>query len=171
MGESLALFTPQAPTSHPTDRLHGPRMPRSQSLPAKLTRPAAARLIRRERLFRQLDDSLRRKLVWVSGPAGAGKTSLVSTYLETRRLRSVWYQIDARDADLAAFFHYLRLAAHGRSGGEPLPVFAAEHAAALEVFSRRFFESFFARFPEQVTFVFDGYQDAGAESRIHEVML
>ena len=146
-------------------------MPSAPSLPAKLTRPAAAGLIRRERLFRQIDESLRRKLVWVSGPAGAGKTSLMSTYIETRRLRSVWYQIDARDADLAAFFHYLRLAAQGRGGGEPLPVFAAEHAAGLEAFSRRFFEAFFVRFPEQITFVFDGYQEAQADSRFHEVML
>ena len=146
-------------------------MSNAPQLPAKLTRPAAGGLIRRERLFRQLDESLRRKLVWVSGPAGAGKTSLVSTYIETRRLRSVWYQIDARDADLAAFFHYLRLAAQGRGGGEPLPVFAAEHAAGLDAFSRRFFEAFFARFPEQITFVFDGYHEAAADSRIHEVML
>ena len=146
-------------------------MPTAQSLPAKLTRPAASGLIRRERLFRQLDESLRRKLVWVSGPAGAGKTSLVSTYLETRRVRNVWYQIDVRDADLAAFFHYLRLAAQGRGGGEPLPVFAAEHAAGLEAFARRFFEAFFARFPEQITFVFDGYQETPAASRMHEVML
>jgi ATP/maltotriose-dependent transcriptional regulator MalT/DNA-binding SARP family transcriptional activator len=146
-------------------------MPSRPRLPAKLTRPAASGLIRRERLFRQIDEGLRRKLLWISGPAGAGKTSLVSTYIETRRLRSVWYQIDARDADLAAFFHYLRLAAQGRGGGEPLPVFAAEHAAGLEAFSRRFFEAFFARFPEQITFVFDGYHEAAADSRIHEVTL
>lgn len=141
------------------------------SLPAKLTRPATIGLVRRERLFKQLDESLRRKLVWVSGPGGAGKTSLLSTYLETRRLHPLWYQIDVRDTDLATFFHYLRLAAQGRGGGEPLQVFEPRHAAELEAYSRRFFEAFFARFQEQVILVFDGYQDVGADSRLHEAML
>jgi LuxR family transcriptional regulator, maltose regulon positive regulatory protein len=143
----------------------------TQSLPPKLTRPAATGLIRRERLFKLLDEKLRRKLVWISGPAGAGKTSLLSSYLETRRLHTLWYQIDVRDADLATFFHYLRLAVHGRGRGESLQVFSPAHSAELDAFSRRFFEAFFARFQEQFTLVFDGYQDLGADSRLHEVML
>ena len=146
-------------------------MPGTPSLPAKLTRPAATGLFRRDRLFRQLDENLRRKIVWVSGPAGAGKTSLLSTYLETRRLHSLWYQIDVRDADLATFFQYLRLAVQGRRRGAPLQVFAPEHVAELEAFSRRFFEAFFARFQEQIILVFDAYEKVAPDSRIHEVLL
>jgi ATP/maltotriose-dependent transcriptional regulator MalT/DNA-binding SARP family transcriptional activator len=142
-----------------------------KALPAKLTRPAAGGLVRRERLFRLLDESLRRKLVWVSGPGGAGKTSLVSTYLETRRMRSLWYQVDSRDADVATFFHYLRQAGQGRGAREPLPAFAPEHdGAGLDAFARPFFETFFARFPEQLTLVFDAYQEVPADARLHEAM-
>ncbi len=133
-------------------------MPGKHSLPAKLTRPAATGLVRRERLFKLLDRGLKRRIVWVSGPGGAGKTSLVSTYLDERRLQCVWYQFDAGDADLATFFHYLRLAARGRSGREPLPMFSPAHLTDLDVFSRRFFEAFFARLGNRVTLVFDDYQ-------------
>ena len=35
---------------------------------------------------------------------------MVSSFLEARGLRYVWYQIDPDDNDVATFFYYLRLA-------------------------------------------------------------
>ena len=101
-----------------------PPAPARQALPAKLTRPTASGLIQRERLFARLDRSLQSKVIWISGPGGAGKTSLVSSFIEARGLDCIWYQVDASDADLASFVHYLRLAARDYPG-EPLPAFTA----------------------------------------------
>jgi ATP/maltotriose-dependent transcriptional regulator MalT len=141
-------------------------------LPAKLTRPAGSGLIRRERLFRLLDEAARHKVTWPAAPGGAGKTSAVSAWIETRRLEHLWVQVDARDADLATFFHYLRLLAarDARPGHEPLPVYAPAHGAELEAFAHRFFEAFFARRDEATVLVFDGWQEAGAGARIDEVL-
>ena len=88
-------------------------------MPAKLVRPTASGLITRARLFERLDESLRSRVVWISGPGGAGKTSLVSTFIEARGLDCLWYQVDASDADLASVTHYLRLAVSRHSYLKP----------------------------------------------------
>lgn len=74
---------------------------------AKLTPPSPARLIQRERLFARLDAARVRQYLWIAAPAGAGKTSLATSWLAARGTRSLWYRIDEDDADPASFFRYL----------------------------------------------------------------
>ncbi len=154
-------------SSRPTRRSRS-AAPARPALPAKIARPAASGLLRRERLFARLDQSLQSKVVWISGPGGAGKTSLVSTFVESRGLDCIWYQVDASDADLASVVHYLRLAA-GDYPGEPLPAFTGAHFVELEAFARRFFEAFFGRFAQPIVIVFDNYQDVPPDSRFHDL--
>jgi DNA-binding SARP family transcriptional activator len=141
-----------------------------RQLPAKLTRPAATGLVRRPRLFRWLDAAARNPIVWIAAPGGAGKTSLVSTWLETRGILSLWYRIDSGDADPATFFHYMRLAARTRASVEPLPPFAPAHVMALDAYARRFFEAWFSLFDESVTLVFDNYERLGSDARTDELL-
>lgn len=151
-------------------RAPGPAAARSPRLPAKLTRPSAAGLVRRPRLFRWLDAAARHRIVWIAAPGGAGKTSLVSTWLETRGLAALWYRIDAGDADPATLFQFLRLAVHERSGAELLPPFAPAHMVALDVYAQRFFEAWFALFDEAVTLVFDNYERLAGATRTDELL-
>lgn len=58
----------------------------NRPLLAKLTRPEPALALPRPRLFEGLDEEL--SLVWVSGPAGAGKTTLVSSYVVNKKTRA-----------------------------------------------------------------------------------
>lgn len=141
-----------------------------RSLPAKLTRPAATGLLQRERLFRELDLSVRCKVLWISGPGGAGKTSLVATWLDARDIDCIWYRLDAGDADLANLFHYLRLSGRGRESVEPLPAFAPAHVAELDLHARRFFEAYFAGEYEALTLVFDNFERLPTGSRVDEVL-
>ena len=157
-------------TSASRARSQRPPAPAGQTLPAKLTRPTASGLIQRERLFTRLDQSGRSKVVWITGPGGAGKTSLVSSFVAARGLDCLWYQVDASDADLASFVHYLRLAARDYPG-EPLPAFTAAHFVELEAFARRFFEAFFGRFAKPIVIVFDNYQDVPPDSRFHDLVV
>jgi LuxR family maltose regulon positive regulatory protein len=74
---------------------------------AKLTRPRLFDAMPRQRLFRLLDAARKRPITWVAAPPGAGKTTLVASYLESRKAPLFWYQLDASDADPATFFWYL----------------------------------------------------------------
>ena len=126
-------------------------------LPPKLSRPSAAGLVARERLF-GLIDRFRRPIIWIDGPPGAGKTSLVASWIEARALPCLWYQVDAGDADPATFFHYLGEAAP--TGAAPLPPLTPEYLPDLAGFTRRFFKAFLERMPELTVIVLDNFQDA-----------
>ncbi|MBL8535017.1 MAG: hypothetical protein JNL33_14285, partial [Betaproteobacteria bacterium] len=136
---------------------------------AKLTRPRTEGLVPRERLFAALDAACERPVVWVAGPPGAGKTSLVSGYLEVRRRPCLWYQVDAGDADAATFFHYLRVAAmeSGAAKGKALPDYTDEFAADLEGFARRFFRALFGTGNDPSVLVLDNVQEAGEAAAFH----
>ena len=60
---------------------------------AKITRPTSVGTLTRPRLFRLLDGGKHKQVSWVWGPPGAGKTTLVASYLTTRN-PTLWYQVD-----------------------------------------------------------------------------
>ncbi len=140
---------------------------------AKITRPAAEGAVRRERLFRRLDQAGDRPLTWISGPAGSGKTVLAGSYVEDRKLTCIWYQVDPGDSDLAGFFYYLSLAGEGAvpAGGDPLPLLTPEYLPNVPEFSRRFFEALFARLSPPAVLVFDNLDEVPADAGLHRALL
>jgi LuxR family transcriptional regulator, maltose regulon positive regulatory protein len=135
---------------------------------AKLTRPKTHRVLRRDRLFALLDRARERPLVWLSGPPGAGKSTLVASYVEAHKGRAAWYHLDPGDDDIGTFFYYLAqsLPAGGKNSPQ-LPQFTAEQRANLAGYSRQFFRQFFAR---PTLLVLDNYHELAEGSAVHEVL-
>lgn len=140
---------------------------------AKITAPSAGTTVKRARLLERLDRAHERRLTWISGPAGCGKTTLVADYVQQKKARCLWYQVDHGDGDPAAMFHFLHLAvqtATTRSRKVPPPEFAPAFLPGLEVFARRFFRDLFAQLPSPLLIVFDNVQDAPPDSAFYDVL-
>jgi ATP/maltotriose-dependent transcriptional regulator MalT/DNA-binding SARP family transcriptional activator len=128
---------------------------------AKLTRPKLYDAVPRPRLFALLDEAATRPIVWLSGAPGVGKTTLVASYLEARRLRHLWYHCDVGDVDSATFVHYLRLGVAPLAGNAAttLPALTSEPQHNLPRFVRSFFRDLFSALPHPCVVVFDNFHE------------
>ena len=129
-------------------------------------------LVHRERLFRLLDKSREKPIVWLSAPGGSGKTTLVTSYLQTQQIPFLWYQVDERDTDPATFFYFMDLALQERFADqtERLPLLTPEYLGGIKTFTRRYFEQLFKSLPVPFTIVFDNYQDVSLHAAFHETI-
>lgn len=138
----------------------------------KITRPKITGVYERKRLFKLLDRCLHKPVTWISGPAGSGRTTLVGSYLDSRKLPCLWYQIDQGDSDIATFFYYLGLA--GKKAAprykKALPLLTPEYLMGLPTFTKRWFENLFSRLKPPYIVVFDNYQDVAPDSGLHDVL-
>jgi len=86
-------------------------------LQTKLHRPrVSSDLIVRPRLLERLHQGLERRLTLICAPAGFGKTTLVSSWIESNSagsadqpssFRAAWLSLDQNDRDLVVFLRYL----------------------------------------------------------------
>lgn len=139
---------------------------------AKITRPCASGILARPRLFTLLDLWQRRQVVRVSGPPGAGKTSLLTSYLDARQLSSLWYQLDEDDADPATFFYYFRQTIHPAQSRNrsSLPLLTPEYRPGLPTFTRRFFRALYGCLDQPFILVLDGYHHIPSDSPFHAMI-
>jgi LuxR family transcriptional regulator, maltose regulon positive regulatory protein len=124
---------------------------------AKVTCPTSTGYFPRHRLYRLLDKARKAPVLWVTGPPGCGKTALVSSYIESRRIPCIWYKVDEADADLSTFFYYLGLAA-GKAASRKrkrLPLLTPERMPGLSVFAQRYFEALSSLLPVPSLLVLD----------------
>ena len=84
---------------------------RSNDIPlirTKLQRPqVVGDHVHRVQLLERLDQRFQRPLTLVSAPAGYGKSTLVSCWLETSDLPAAWLSLDETDNNLHLFLSYL----------------------------------------------------------------
>src|SRR5450755_1363854 len=87
------------------------RWRREQVTPILATKLYLPRLrpnvVSRPRLLKQLNEGLHRKLTLIAAPAGFGKTTLVSEWVEGIERPTAWLSLDEGDNDPARFLAYL----------------------------------------------------------------
>ncbi len=145
-------------------------MPTAQ-FSTKVIRPVAAGFCLRQRLFALMcrEDAA---AVYVYGPPGAGKTVLVSSHIESLRLRCIWYHVDEGDCDIATFFHYFAQAVQAAFPQRvvALPKFTPEYGLGLPAFARQYCRTLFSYIDEPCALVFDDLHHVPADALVHEVL-
>lgn len=139
---------------------------------AKITAPRLQQVLARKQLLGKLHEAKDRKIAWVVGPPGSGKTTLVRSFLEEEGLRFLWYQVDSGDSDPGTLFHYLNLAKRAQSNkpGKDLPSFLPEYQSDLPNFGIRFFLALFSRFRKPFAIVLDNYQELPEDAPMHRLL-
>src|SRR3989304_4263982 len=82
----------------------------SNLLATKLRRPALTpKRVHRPHLIQRLNDGLEsgRQVTLVSAPAGFGKTTCISDWVNALNLPAAWLSLDPADDDPGRFFTYL----------------------------------------------------------------
>ena len=142
---------------------------RKRPVLGKLMPPRLGRVFDRQRLFALLDTRFEAPGVWIAGPPGVGKTTLVATYLEARGVQTLWLQIDAGDADPAAFVHFLNLALADAMPRRRLRLAAptADDLRDVAGFIRRCLRDLAATLEVPWVLVLDNVQEIATASHLH----
>ena len=111
-------------------------------------------------------------LIIVSGLVGAGKTSLVSSYVESRNVPCLWYQVDRNDEDLASFFHHLGAAA---AAAQPdiknnLPVPTPECMSGDSPHVKAYFRHLYDCLEKPFLMVFNDFHESDPDWPLHRVI-
>ncbi len=135
----------------------------------KLRPPRLGRVFGRDRLFEQLDAHAAAPGLWVSGPPGIGKTTLVATYLSARAIPCLWLQLDEGDADPASFVYFLREAAAliAPRCKLNLPLPSADDLRDVPVFIKRCFRRLALVLDLPWVLVLDNAQELGGAAALH----
>ena len=135
----------------------------------KVRPPRLGRSFERHRLFAELDRAASAPGLWIGGPAGFGKSTLIATYLAARDLPTLWLQLDAGDADASTF---VRSLAAGAAVLAPrrrirLPVPTADDLRDVAVFVRRCFRRLALTLDPPWVVVLDNAQELDRAPRLH----
>jgi LuxR family maltose regulon positive regulatory protein len=69
--------------------------------------PVGNNIVHRSELHEKLNIGLDRKLILISAPAGFGKTTLLSDWINQQKIPTAWFSIDKTDNDPADFLSYI----------------------------------------------------------------
>lgn len=131
--------------------------------------PPTLKGVARERLFRILDKHRAASVIWVCGPSGAGKTTLVANYLQHKKRAISWVQLDRGDRDAPTFFYYLSMSSSARKR-QVLPLLTPEYLPDVAKFAHRFFREFFALLPPKGAVVLDNWQEIDDVTLLQETL-
>lgn len=101
----------------------------TQLIQSKLHKPPVPKdYLHRQHLKIRLNKHLHRPLTLVSAPAGYGKSTLISTWLKSCEMQSVWISLDGQDNELIIFLSYFLAAVRNI-----FPAVCSETSAMLKV--------------------------------------
>ena len=116
-------------------------------------------LVRRPHLVERLQQVVERQLTLIAAPAGFGKTTLLSAWLQDAPTSPAWVSLDSGDDDPTRFWSYTLAAldaVHSGLGAFGLSLLQSPQPPPLEIILTAVINSLTA-LPEELVLVFDDY--------------
>jgi len=131
-------------------------------------------LVSRPRLLEQINRGLERPLTLVSAPAGFGKTTLLSAWLQEQDVHSAWISLDENDDDPGIFLRYFAAAikrVFPNACDDIIAVLNAPQLPPQEYLATKLVNEL-AALPEEFVVVLDDYHfiQAEASHQSHQVL-
>jgi len=124
----------------------------------KFSRPKINAAMPRPRLFDRLNRLIEsHQVIWITSPPGAGKTTLVASYLSTLDRAEIWYDVDESDSDAGTLYYFLQGALETLS--EVRDKHKIEENPEWSQFPRLFFRDFYSKIPEGTILVLDNLHE------------
>src|SRR5206468_5230027 len=123
-------------------------------------------LVRRPHLVERLQQTVELQLTLIAAPAGFGKTTLLSAWLQDAPVSPAWVSLDSGDDDPTRFWSYTLAAldaAHVGLGAIGLSLLQSPQPPPLEIILTAVINSL-AALPEELVLVFDDYHVITAQS-------
>lgn len=136
----------------------------------KICAPNTAGVCPRPRLFARLEQGQTGQVTFLSAPAGAGKTTLVASFVEHQQRPMLWLTIDPDDTDPATFFTYFSRAVSAAKSRLTPPTYSPDYKDGLVAFARRYARQVFDKLPDDAVLVFDNLESVGEQSPIYDVI-
>lgn len=138
----------------------------------KIIRPETEGLVSRHRLFDLLGSHEKRRITWISSPAGSGKTSLIATYTKHEGLPTLWLRLDEGERDAATFFYMFNRAVEIAFPDieKPLPSFTPGNLLDLVSFCTYLFSELAQKLPKSLIMVIDDYHWIATDSPVHQIL-
>ena len=147
----------------------------------KLHRPRPTRfLVERQRLLERLDNGKDAPLILVCAPAGYGKTTLVSSWIESMQVRNkqrsatmpaAWLTLDEYDSDVMLFLEYLIGALRTIVEGvcpNTLDLILSPQQPSMKVVTTSLINEI-VQLPESIILVLDDYQNIQGQA-VHDLL-
>jgi LuxR family maltose regulon positive regulatory protein len=147
----------------------------------KLHRPRPTRfLVERQRLLEQLNKGMDHPLVLVCAPAGYGKSTLVSCWIERQQARekrrsvtmpAAWLSLDVYDSDVMLFLEYLIGALRTIVEGactKTLDLILSPQQPSMKVITTSLINEI-VQLPESIILVLDDYQNIQGQA-VHDLL-
>ena len=170
-GEIADVERPTLPTKEAGPRTRA-ATPADPLLSTKLRVPRPPlQLVRRSRLVERIQQTMECQLTLIAAPAGFGKTTLLSSWLQDASVAVAWISLDGGDDDPIRFWSYTFAAldtVHSGLGAIGPPLLQSPQPPPLEIILTAVINHL-ATFPGELVLVFDDYHVITAHS-IHTSM-
>jgi len=134
--------------------------------------PVDSKWIQRPRLIARLNESLGKRVILVSAPAGYGKSTAASRWVGACNARSVWVSLDDGDSDLRTFLAYVLAATRSMFPKIRLETEALLEASPLPpapVLARHLLNDLH-KITEPFILVLDDYHHIRGETHVHNLL-